>query len=50
MFRFFQKFSIEKNIVNFKDYIYTFRQYRIKDEKELIDLFNKFGKMSFNND
>ena len=51
MFHLFQKYSVEKNIVNFKDYLYTFHKYSvIKDEKELIKLFNKFEKLSFNND
>ena len=51
MFSLFLKFSIEKNIVTFKDYICTLKKYsNIKDEKELIELFNKFEKLSFNND
>ena len=51
MFRLFQKYSVEKNIVNFKDYLYKIQEYyKIKDEKEYIELFNKFEKFSFNND
>ena len=51
MFLIFQKYSIEKNIVSFKDYLCTLEKYsNINDEKDLIELFNKFEKLSFNND
>ena len=51
MFIMFQKYQVEKSIVTFKDYLYIFNKYsQIKDEKELIKLFNKFEKFSFNND
>ena len=51
MFRLFQKYSVEKNIVHFKDYLHTLLQYsKIRDEKEFFELFNKFEKFSFNND
>jgi len=51
MFVMFQKYSTEKNIVTFKDYIYYMNKYNnIKDEKEFIELFNKFETLSFNDD
>ena len=51
MFKIFQKYSIEKSIISFKDYLYNFNKYnKINDENELIELFNKFEKFSFNND
>ena len=51
MFKIFQKYSIEKSIISFKDYLYNFNKYnKISDENELIELFNKFEKFSFNND
>ena len=51
MFLIFQKYSTDKHIVTFKDYLYTLKKYsNIKDEKRLIELFNKFEKLSFNND
>lgn len=51
MFIMFQKYQVEKSIVTFKDYLYIFDKYsQIEDEKELIKLFNKFEKLSFNND
>jgi len=51
MFKIFQKYSIEKSIISFKDYLYNFNKYnKIKDENQLIELFNKFEKLSFNND
>ena len=51
MFRLFQKYSVEKNIVHFKDYLYTFLHYaKIQDKNEFFELFNKFEKFSFNND
>ena len=51
MFILFQKYSVEKNIITFKDYLCILMEYStIKDEKELIKLFNNFEKLSFNND
>lgn len=51
MFEIFQKYSIEKNIVKFKDYIYTYNKYsKIESEKDFFELFNKFEKLSFNDD
>ena len=49
-YKMFQKYSIEKSIISFKDYLYYFNKYRNKNEKELVELFNKFEKFSFNND
>ena len=51
MFLIFEKYSVEKSIVKFIDYYHTINEYsKIKDEQELIELFNKFEKFSFNND
>jgi hypothetical protein len=51
MFLTFEKYSVEKSIVKFIDYYHTINEYsKIKDEQELIELFNKFEKFSFNND
>jgi hypothetical protein len=51
MFLTFEKYSMEKSIVKFIDYYHTINEYsKIKDEQELIELFNKFEKFSFNND
>ena len=51
MFRLFQKYSVEKNIVHFKDYLHALLQYsKIQDEKEFFELFNKFEKFSYNDD
>lgn len=51
MFLIFEKYSVEKSIVKFIDYYHTIKEYsKIKDEQELIELFNKFEKFSFNND
>ena len=51
MFVIFQNYSIEKNIVKFKDYIYFFNKYsQIKNENEFFELFNKFEKFSYNDD
>ena len=51
MFKIFQKYSIEKSIISFKDYLYNFNKYnKIKEENKLVELFNKFEKLSFNND
>ena len=51
MYKIFQKYSIEKSIISFKDYLYNYNKYGKKaDENLLIELFNKFEKLSFNND
>ena len=51
LYKIFQKYSIEKSIISFKDYLYNFNKYNsIEDENKLIELFNKFEKFSFNND
>ena len=51
MFLMFEKYSVEKNIVKFIDYYHTINEFsKIKDEQELIELFNKYEKFSFNND
>ena len=51
MYKIFQNYSIEKNIISFKDYLYNFNKYnKIKDENQLVELFNKFEKFSYNND
>jgi hypothetical protein len=51
MFLIFEKYSVEKSIVKFLDYYQTINEYsKIKDEQELIELFNNFEKFSFNND
>ena len=41
LFKIFQKYSIEKSIISFKDYLYNFNKYdKIEDEYTLIDLKN----------
>ena len=51
LFKIFQKYSIEKSIISFKDYLYNFNKYdKIEDEYTLIDYFNRFEKLSYNND
>ena len=51
MFLMFQDYSVEKSIITFKDYLKTLNEYsKIKDEKQFMELFNKFEKFSFNND
>lgn len=51
MFLIFEKYSVEKSIIKFIDYYHTINEYsKIKDEQELIELFNKFERFSFNND
>ena len=51
MYKIFQKYSIEKSIISFKDYLYNFNKYSENiDEDLLIELFNKFERFSFNND
>ena len=51
MFKIFHKYSIEKSIISFKDYLYNYNKYnKINNENELIELFNKFERFSFNND
>jgi len=51
MYKIFQQYSIEKSIISFKDYLYNFNKYnKIKEENKLVELFNKFEKLSFNND
>ena len=51
LYTIFQKYSIEKSIISFKDYLYNFNKYnKIKEENQIVELFNKFEKLSFNND
>ena len=51
LYKIFQRYSKEKSIISFKDYLYNFNKYNyIEDENKLIELFNKFEKFSFNND
>ena len=51
MYKIFQKYSIEKSIISFKDYLYNYNKYSENiDEDLLIELFNKFERFSFNND
>ena len=51
LYKIFQNYSIEKNIISFKDYLYNFNKYnQIEDEVQLIEFFNKFEKLSYNND
>ena len=51
LYKIFQKYSIEKSIISFKDYLYNFNKFnQIDDEAQLIDFFNKFEKLSYNND
>ena len=51
MYKIFQKYSTEKSIISFKDYLYNYNKYSENiDEVSLIELFNKFEKLSFNND
>ena len=51
MYKTFQKYSIEKSIISFKDYLYNYNKYsKEANEDSLINLFNKFEKLSFNND
>ena len=51
MYKIFQKYSIEKSIISFKDYLYNFNKYnQIEDEVQLIEFFNKFNKLSYIND
>ena len=50
-YQIFIEYSIEKNIISFKDYLYNFNKYnKINDENQLIEYFNKFEKLSYNND
>ena len=50
-YQIFIEYSIEKNIISFKDYLYNFNKYnKINDENKLIEYFNKFEKLSYNND
>ena len=51
LYKIFQNYSIEKNIISFKDYLYNFNKFnQIDDEDQLIEYFNKFEKLSYNND
>ena len=51
LYKIFQKYSIEKNIISFKDYLYNFNKYdKIDNEEQLIEIFNKFERLSYNND
>ena len=50
MFIIFLKYSVEKNIITFKDYFCTLKKYSDINNEELIKLFNNFEKLSFNND
>ena len=51
LYKIFQNYSIEKNIISFKDYLYNFIKFnQIDDEDQLIEYFNKFEKLSYNND
>lgn len=51
MFKLFLNYSVEKNIIKFKDYLSILQKYnQIYEEKDFIELFNRFEKFSFNND
>ena len=51
LYKIFQNYSIEKNIISFKDYLHNFNKFnQIDDEDQLIEYFNKFEKLSYNND
>ena len=51
LYKIFQRYSKEKSIISFKDYLYNFNKYnQIEDEVQLIEFFNKFEKLSYNND
>ena len=51
LYKIFQRYSKEKSIISFKDYLYNFNKYNhIEDEVQLIEFFNKFEKLSYNND
>ena len=51
LYKIFQNYSIEKNIISFKDYLYNFIKFnQIDDEDQLIEYFNKFEKLSYNDD
>ena len=51
LYKIFQRYSKEKSIISFKDYLYNFNKYnQIEDEIQLIEFFNKFEKLSYNND
>ena len=51
LYKIFQRYSKEKSIISFKDYLYNFNKYnQIEDEVQLIESFNKFEKLSYNND
>ena len=51
LYKIFQRYSKEKSIISFKDYLYNFNKYnQMEDEVQLIEFFNKFEKLSYNND
>ena len=51
LYKIFQRYSKEKSIISFNDYLYNFNKYnQIEDEIQLIEFFNKFEKLSYNND